>query len=181
MPIVRLGRATAVRVGTTLRRGLPRLTAGAPTSRHNGVTAGRHTTATAVTPSSRLIRHGPTLRRAAAIRHRLDPTLRLAAVTAPVAEAATVAGAAILVVMVVGAVTAMAVVEVIPAVAVGAVTTVAEGVVAPTVVEGVVAPTVAVVAVAGHIDNSWFYELIEIIPEIRGVVFAFRKLHSTSS
>src|SRR5207302_2731640 len=85
------------------------------------------------------------LHRAAAIRRRLVPTPRLAAATAPVAEAATVdtvavmvegeaamvAEAATMAVMAVGAV--IAVVEVITAGAVGAVTTVAEGVAAHTV------------------------------------------------
>src|SRR5437899_3370158 len=87
MPIVRPGQATAVRLGTTLRRGLQRLTVGAPPSRRNGVRAGRHTR-TAVTTSSLLIRREPILHRAAAIRRRLVPTPRLAAATAPVAEAA---------------------------------------------------------------------------------------------
>src|SRR5437016_11951223 len=163
MPIVRPGQATAVRLGTTLRRGLQRLTVGAPPSRRNGVRAGRHTR-TAVTTSSLLIRREPILHRAAAIRRRLVPTLRLAAATAPVAEAATVdtvavmvegeaamvAGAATMAVMAVGEV--IAVVEVITAGAVGAVGAVI------TVVEGVAAHTgvVAVVAAAGYRANSGF-------------------------
>src|SRR5215469_8938081 len=103
--IVHPGPAAPVRAAATLRRGLPRLmttataritpTAGALTSRRSGVTAGRHTV-TAVMPSSLLIRRGPILHPAAAIRHRLAPTLRLAAATALGAEVATVATTAVM-------------------------------------------------------------------------------------
>ena len=164
--IVHPGQATAARAAATLRRrGLRRptrtatariiLAAGAPASRRNGVTAGRHT-GTAATASSLLIRREPILRRAAAIRHRLALTRRLAGATATAGEAATAATVAV---MEEAAVLEEAEALAAPAVeaAVGVTTAaVAAVVVAFTVEAGAVAPTAVVVVAAARIDNPSF-------------------------